>query len=294
MNEQEKKEWLAEWSREKLDDLIFKHATIGVDKATDGARAVSAVISHADELIVKQVQENHPVSKEHVMIDRTLNIDANNVGIGNVKIKWEVGKAYRTRDGRRAVMREQKHNIIKLILMNENESYVLFTVDCLSGRSSSSLSCDLDIIGPWEEEPIKAQFATWDPDGAIKARYEDPFFGICARCNSAQLTLTSDDRYICAECTYRLVDFSCASYCMIAENQKNVRKPVPAKPEQKAKPSDYAGAHMRDLNTPDNRRPRVSLRTAAQIAHERAVLRLRQHKLARWGRAEHVRWEEEP
>lgn len=58
-------------------------------------------------------------------------------------------------------------------------------------------------------------------------------------------------------------------------------------------PKHEAAADLRDINTPDNRRPRVSLRTDAQDAHERAVLRLRQHKLARWGRAEHVRWEED-
>lgn len=49
----------------------------------------------------------------------------------------------------------------------------------------------------------------------------------------------------------------------------------------------------RDGLTPDNRRPRVDLRTDAQIAQERAVQRLQQHKLARWGMAEHVRWEDE-
>ena len=69
-------------------------------------------------------------------------------------------------------------------------------------------------------------------------------------------------------------------------------KNVPAKKDRYV-PHDYAGAHLRDINTLDNRRPRVSLRTDAQVAYDRAVLRLRQHKLARWGRAEHVRWEEE-
>lgn len=273
------------------------------------------------------------------MITNTpINIDANNVRIGNVQIKWEAGKAYKTRDGSRAVFMGETHHANYMFQSLMHGDFKTMR----NGRTYHLFESKLDIIGPWEEEPIKAQktaahcdhpkatwdddkkivvckicginladvygqrsrlekkepinaqFATWDPDGAIKAKYEDPFFGICARCNSAQLTLTSDDRYVCAECKYRLVDFSCASYCMIAENQKNVRKPVPAKPEQKAKPSDYAGAHMRDLNTPDNRRPRVSLRTVAQIAHDRAVLRLRQHKLARWGRAQHVRWEEEP
>lgn len=53
-------------------------------------------------------------------------------------------------------------------------------------------------------------------------------------------------------------------------------------------------AVTRDAHTPDDRRERVDLRTDAQIAHERAVLRLRQHRLARWGQAEHVRWEDEP
>lgn len=165
------------------------------------------------------------------MITNTpINIDANNVRIGNVQIKWEAGKAYKTRDGRRAVMREQKHNIIKLILINENESYVLFTVDCLSGRSSSSLSCDLDIIGPWEEEA--------DAD---------------------------------------LYDY---------QNGK-------AKAERTVKVRYKPWCVVRDESVEDNRRPRVSLRTNAQIAHERAVLRLRQHKLARWGRAQHVRWGED-
>ena len=176
-----------------------------------------------------------------MIINKPINIDANNVRFENVKIKWEVGKAYRTRDGRRAVMREQKHNIIKLILMNENESYVLFTVDCLSGRSSSSLSCDLDIIGPWEEE---ADADLYDyQNGKAKAEQK------------------AKVQYV----------------------PENIRIAGPVMQREK----------INDINTPDNRRPRVSLRTDAQIMHERAVLRLKQHKLARWGKAAPVRLEQE-
>lgn len=56
---------------------------------------------------------------------------------------------------------------------------------------------------------------------------------------------------------------------------------------------DLQVCSARDGLTPDNRRPRVSLRTDAQIAHERAALRLRQHKLARWGLADSVDWDEQ-
>lgn len=70
-------------------------------------------------------------------------------------------------------------------------------------------------------------------------------------------------------------------------------KNVPAKSEGKVKVRYKPWCVVRDESVEDNRRERVDLRTDAQIAHARAVLRLRQHKLARWGLAEHVRWEEE-
>lgn len=83
---------------------------------------------------------------------------------------------------------------------------------------------------------------------------------------------------------------------MKADDDLHDYKPLPVKSERIVKaryvPSDYAGAHLRDLNTPDDRRPRVDLRTDAQIARERAVKRLRQHKLSRWGQADAVDWED--
>ena len=57
---------------------------------------------------------------------------------------------------------------------------------------------------------------------------------------------------------------------------------------------DYAQeCAARDGLTKDNRRPRVDLRTDAQIAHDRAVQRLQQHKRARWGMADSVDWDEQ-
>lgn len=163
--------------------------------------------------------------------NQPINIDANNVSIGNVKINWEVGKAYKTRCGYRAVFRSIKNEwgqdpLFGLnVYFPDNATVKTVWIDPKTGGHPLGGEGPLDIIGPWDE-PVDAD----------------------------------------------LYDY---------------------KPEQKAKSSDYAGAHMRDINTPDNRRPRVSLRTDAQMAHERAVMRLRQHKLARWGRAEPVRWEDE-
>ena len=158
-------------------------------------------------------------------------------------IKWEVGKAYLTRYGEKAVA-EFEHPGNRWLQMKTEKNdgtYLMYRVCMMGGRSESAVLNGrdaisiYDIVGPWE-------------DGKADADLYDDI-------------------------------------------------PVPAKSERTVKaryvPSDYAGAHLRDVQTPDNRRPRVDLRTDAQIAHDRAVLRLRQHKLARWGMAESVDWEGE-
>lgn len=130
----------------------------------------------------------------------------------------------------------------------------------------------MDIVGQraaaQDDYAGKKRFATWDKDGAIKKRYENPDYSVCAACRDPRLKLMLEDYYACATC-----------------EKRTIGNPSPA--------HDYAGAHLRDVQTPDDRRPRVSLRTDAQDAHDRAVKRLRQHKLARWGRAESVDWEDE-
>ena len=344
MNQQEARDWMAEWAREKLDDLIFKHLTIGVDKATDGARAVSAVISHANELIVKQVQENHPVSKEPVMIDRTLNIGDNNVSIGNIKIKWEVGKAYRTRSGWRAIMRRQECGLVYITIPAPTGAATYY---CVCDRTGIAEGGDhgYDIIGPWEEGDIVLDIVGLQGDGKadadphdykpVPAKPEqkaiDEFLkvgglyktksGIALKLigiyetiehgaridfrrlgENSETFLYNKDGTLCAGQGHPNPEgmdivFNPDADLYDYQNGK-------AKAEQKAKvqyvPENIriAGPVMQrekinDINTPDNRRPRVSLRTDAQIMHERAVLRLKQHKLARWGKAAPVRWEQE-
>ena len=267
-----------------------------------------------------------------MIINKPINIDANNVSIGNVKIKWEVGKAYRTRGGARAIVRRQESGLVYVTISTATGSATYYCVCSRTGKDDGGDN-GYDIVGPWEDaqetgrakrknrpidrwvalceqEKAKAEqlkqgldngFATWDPDGAVKAKYENPNFSFCVKCTRSQLILAPNDCYVCAGCGYRLIDLS-VLVGQMEDKDKLVSQPadadlydyknVPAKKDRYV-PHDYAGAHLRDINTPDNRRPRVSLRTAAQIAHERAVLRLRQHKLARWGLAESVRWEDE-
>lgn len=175
---------------------------------------------------------------------------------------WEVGAAYRTRGGKKVWLKSLNQ---KTARCETNESE--FKVYVNTGQIYEKFTHPLDIVGLWEDA-LKHGAAEGEPcnrhgcAGVIGYHHECRCAAInapCSACENANLT---------------------CSYCEWEHGAD-------------ADGHDYAGAHARDINTPDNRRPRVSLRTDAQIAHDRAVLRLRQHKLARWGRAEHVRWEEE-
>lgn len=196
-----------------------------------------------------------------MIINKPINIDENNVSMGNLKIKWEVGKAYRTRDGSRAVfMGENNYSDFVFKSLMQGEFKLM-----RNGRAYHLSESNIDIVGPWEEAQetaIQVVERKWKEAMAVEKE-----------------RMKKDKRWEYLD--KKLDDL----YKIIGRGN----------PHSTADGDmhDYAGAHLRDINTPDNRRPRVSLRTDAQVAYDRAVLRLRQHKLARWGRAEHVRWEEE-
>lgn len=86
-----------------------------------------------------------------MIINKPINIDANNVSIGNVKIKWEVGKAYRTRGGFAAVMDRKDRDLVFLRATGASGGGVFFYVDEQSGKYEFGHN-DFNIVGPWEDE----------------------------------------------------------------------------------------------------------------------------------------------
>lgn len=260
------------------------------------------------------------MSVEHIITNKPINIGDNNVRFENVKISWEVDKVYRTRAGEQATVYRISVSD-RVHFRSQAHGYFSTYYD---GKRQPGIEGPCDIVGPWEEEkemddliikqvqenhPVSEPEITWKVGGLYKTKsgialkligiYETIEHG--ARIDFRRLGENSEtflynkDGTLCGDQGHPNPDGMAIVHDPDAglydyQNDK-------ARSERKVKvryvPSDYAGAHLRDINTPDDRRPRVDLRTGAQIAHDRAVLRLRQHRLARWGLAESVRWEDE-
>lgn len=187
-------------------------------------------------------------------------------------IKWEVGKAHETRDGNlvRVVYISPKAQVVRVEFENGG-------VENIRGKDGvCEYDHNYDVIGPWVRQAF--EWVLWKN---YKTRSGHKACLISINDNVAGLKVNDTD---CEAKIYVDVNTGKDTGCAMSNDIIG--------PWDAATPG-YAGAHLHDINTPDDRRPRVDLRTDSQAAHDRAVLRLRQHRLARWGLAEHVRWESE-